>query len=162
MTATARQAASATAASPSAGGPARPGPVVLYDGVCGLCNRTVRFVLARDRRRLFRFAALQSDYARAVLTRHGRDPNLLDAVCVVLEPGTAAERVISKSCAAILIGRRLGEGWALVANLLRLVPRPVRDLGYDGVARVRYRLFGRYESCPIPSPAMRERFVELA
>jgi predicted DCC family thiol-disulfide oxidoreductase YuxK len=140
-------------------GAAAEAPVILYDGVCGLCHRLNRFVLARDPAGRFRFAALQSAPAREILARHGRDPRDLDTLYLVLGHGGRDERLLRKSDAALWILRELGGPWR-GASLLRLVPRPVRDLGYDLVARTRYRLFGRYDTCPLPDPRHRARFLD--
>jgi len=134
-------------------------PIILYDGVCGLCNRLNRFVLARDPAGRFRFAALQSAIAAEILTRHGRDPRDLDTLYLVLAPGRPEERLLRKSDAALRILRELGGGWRL-AGVLRVVPRTIRDLGYDLVAHTRYRLFGRYAACPLPDPRYRARFLD--
>ena len=135
------------------------GPIILYDGVCGLCNRLNRFVLARDRAGRFRFAALQSALAGEILARHGRDPRDLDTLYLVLAHGRPEERLLRKSDAALWILRALGGPWR-AAGALRVVPRRLRDLGYDLVARTRYRLFGRYDSCPLPEPRHRARFLD--
>ena len=89
--------------------------VILYDGVCGFCNRTVRFVLQRDRDARFRFAPLQSAYAEKVLARHGRDAQDLDTVSLVLNPDSATERVHVKSDAVCAIFDRLGGVWRIAA-----------------------------------------------
>lgn len=133
--------------------------LILYDGVCGLCNRLNRFVIARDRRDRFRFAALQSDLARAVLQRHGEEPSALDTFYLVLGPGTPGERLLERSTAAARLFQELGGGWRVLA-LLRYLPRSLRDLGYRLIARNRYRLFGMYDSCPIPPRAVRDRFID--
>jgi predicted DCC family thiol-disulfide oxidoreductase YuxK len=135
-------------------------PIILYDGVCGLCNRLNRFVLARDPAGRFRFAPLQGRLAREVLARHGRDPDDLDTLYLVLGYGRPDERLRRKSDAILWILRELGGPWR-AARALRILPRSLRDLGYDLVARTRYRLFGRYESCPLPAPEHRERFLDL-
>jgi predicted DCC family thiol-disulfide oxidoreductase YuxK len=134
-------------------------PIILYDGVCGLCNRLNRFVLARDPDARLRFAALQSPLAAEILARHGRDPRDLDTLYLVLAPGRQDERLLEKSEAALWILRELGGVWR-AADLLRVVPRGLRDLGYDLVARTRYRLFGRYDTCPLPDPRHRARFLD--
>jgi predicted DCC family thiol-disulfide oxidoreductase YuxK len=134
-------------------------PIILYDGVCGLCHRLNRFVLARDPAGRFRFAALQSGLARDILVRHGRDPHDLDTLYLVLGHGRPDERLLRKSDAALWILRELGGAWR-AASALRVVPRRARDLGYDLVARTRYRLFGRYDTCPLPDPRHRARFLD--
>ena len=139
--------------------PAGDAPLILYDGVCGLCNRLNRFVLARDPSGRFRFAALQSPLAGGILTRHGRDPRDLDTLYLVLGHGRPDERLLWKSDAVLWILRALGGPWR-GAGALRVVPRGLRDLGYDLVARTRYGLFGRYDACPLPDPRHRARFLD--
>ena len=133
--------------------------IILYDGVCGLCNRLNLFVLARDRAGRFRFAALQGALAGEILARHGRDPRALDTLYLVLAHGQADERLLAKSDAVLRILRELGGVWR-ATGALRLVPRWMRDRGYDLVARTRYRLFGRYDVCPLPDPGHRARFLD--
>jgi predicted DCC family thiol-disulfide oxidoreductase YuxK len=131
--------------------------VIFYDGVCGLCDRTVRFVLAHDPSGAhFRFAALQSDYAAATLAAHGRDARDLDTVCLL-----DGERLYVKSDAVLAILIRIGGPWRLAA-VVRLLPRAVRDAAYAWVARHRYRWFGRFGQCAVPPAELRQRFVELA
>ena len=142
-------------------GGTRDAPIILYDGVCGLCHRLNRFVLARDQAGRFRFAALQSALAGEILARHCRDPRDLDTLYLVLGHGGPDERLLRKSDAALRILRELGGAWR-AASLLRVVPRPLRDLAYDLVARSRYRLFGRYDTCPLPDPRHRARFLDLS
>jgi predicted DCC family thiol-disulfide oxidoreductase YuxK len=127
-------------------------PVIFYDGVCGLCNRWVDFVLARDHGHLFRFAPLQGETARALLKIASDQP--LNSV--VLVDGTGEYR---KSDAIWRMLMKLGGIWVIPGGLLRLVPRPLRNWGYDIIARHRYRLFGKKESCRLPTPAERDRFL---
>ena len=134
--------------------------LVLYDGVCGLCNGFVAFVWPRDRAGRFRFAALQGEAARAILARHGRDATALDTVFVVVDAGTPSERLLDRSAAGVYVLAQLGGAWRLAAALLGWVPRPLLDLAYRLVARNRYRLFGRLDACPVPGPEHRERFIE--
>jgi predicted DCC family thiol-disulfide oxidoreductase YuxK len=139
--------------------PLQGAPVVLYDGVCGLCNRLNRFILKRDRRNLFRFAPLQGRFARQVLERHGKDPRDLDTLYLVLDPGRPSERILWKARAVLEILRNLGGVWKLSA-VLRVLPARLLDRLYDLVAKYRYRIFGKLESCPIPAPGEREKFIE--
>ena len=134
-------------------------PVVLYDGVCGLCNRTVQFILRRDKRGVFRFAALQGPTGETLLRAHGRDARNLQTVYVVLDRGQPTERLLARSAAAQEIARRLG-GIYRLALIFNVLPRRWRDALYDFVARRRYRWFGKYDSCPLPQPGDRERFLE--
>lgn len=135
------------------------GPIVLYDGVCALCNGLVRFILARDPAGTFRFASLQGDVARATLARHNRNPDALGTLVVVLDPGGAGERLLDRSTAALFILRRLSGVWSAFAVAITLVPRPLRDVAYAVVARTRYRTFGKYDACPLPPPGVRDRFL---
>jgi predicted DCC family thiol-disulfide oxidoreductase YuxK len=135
--------------------------LVLYDGVCGLCNRMVQLILRHDRVGRFRFAALQSDLAGALLRRHGRDPRDLDTVCVVRDHGGIGEQVLTKSRAVIHVAGHLGWPWKL-ARVLRVLPTRLLDACYDQIARRRYRWFGRYDACPLPTPATRARFLDAS
>lgn len=141
-------------------GPMAAPAIVLYDGVCGFCNGVVRFVLRRDPSGRFRFASLQSAYARDVLRRHGRSPDALDTFYLVRDPGTPAERVIARSDAALALLGALGGAWSVLAAL-RVLPRAVRDVVYGLVARNRYRIFGRLDACELPRPEWRDRFIEV-
>ena len=133
-------------------------PVLLYDGLCGFCDGTVQFILEHDRRGALRFATLQGDFARGVIERH---PELAGVDSLVLvERGTSGEeRIYVRSEGALQVATYLGGAWTL-ARGLRMVPRFLRDLVYDGFARVRYRVFGRYDACPIPSAEQRARFID--
>jgi predicted DCC family thiol-disulfide oxidoreductase YuxK len=136
-------------------------PIILYDGVCGLCNRLIQFVLRYDSHDRFRFAALQSDFASQILRRHGAAAEDLDTVYVVLDPGLRDERILSRSDAAVAVLRELGGGWAALGVLLGVLPLWLRNWGYNLVARNRYRTFGKYDSCPIPSEKDRRKFLDL-
>ena len=126
--------------------------LLFFDGVCGLCSRSVDFVLARDRRSIFQFAPLQGETARQLLPpAYVNDLNSM----VLLVEG----RSFRKSSAAVRVLWRLGFGWRLLSVFAWLVPLPLRDLVYDLVARNRYRLFGKHETCRMPTPAERSRFL---
>jgi predicted DCC family thiol-disulfide oxidoreductase YuxK len=133
--------------------------VILYDGVCGLCNRFVQFVLRHDRREIFRFAALQSPFGQSALVRGGLEGSDLKTVYVIV-PTQSGEKILARSEAALFVLKELGSLWRAVVMFSRLFPKFVRDWAYDVVARNRYRVFGRYESCPIPSPEVRSRFLD--
>lgn len=143
-------------------------PILLYDGVCGLCNRTVQFVLQRDRGGAFRFASLQSDVARRILANYGVSPSDLDTFYVVTDfargsPVEVAQKqtLLARSDAAIFVLQELGSIWRVAGGLLRMLPRSLRDWVYESVARRRYRMFGRYDACPIPGAETRNRFLDL-
>jgi len=135
--------------------------IVFYDGICGLCNRLVQFLLKRDRHDRLRFASLQSDFASRVLSRHGIDPKDLDTVHVVENYQQSNERVLDRSDAILRASRELGGIWKLAASIGRIVPRGVRDLFYRFVANNRYRVFGKYETCILPEPRHRAKFLDM-
>jgi len=128
--------------------------------VCGLCNRLVQFVLKRDRRQIFQFAPLQGLFSARVLRRHGADPSDLDTVYVVLAPNTPEENLFARSRAVLFILQQIGRGWGVLAAVGRLMPKRLADWLYGQVARRRYRIFGRYDACLLPSPETRARFLE--
>src|SRR5712672_3275126 len=151
--------------------PTMPHPIILYDGVCGLCNRLNQFVLRRDPDAIFRFASLQSPFAARILTRHGANPQDLDTVYVVVNHDLAKhdlakethadERLLPRSDAIIFVLKKLGGIWKLLGLVLQLLPRPLRNAAYRLVPRNRYRLFGRFETCMLPSPENRNRFLDI-
>lgn len=133
--------------------------LILFDGVCGLCDRLVQFVLRHDRRGVFRFASLQSDVGREVVAQAGDDPTVLTTMYVVADFRSGDRRTLTKSQAALFIVDQLGWPWRL-ALAARVVPRPLLNRAYDLVARTRYRIFGRFEHCTVPTPEFRQRFLE--
>ena len=141
--------------------PSPPHPLLLYDGVCGLCNRMVQYVLKNDRKDVFRFASLQSEVAGRILRRHDRYPASLDTVYLVVGFEESGERLLSRSEAVFYVLQQLGGTKLIIARLFRLLPLFVRDFLYDLVARQRYRIFGKHETCPVPDPQMRSKFVDL-
>jgi predicted DCC family thiol-disulfide oxidoreductase YuxK len=135
--------------------------IVLYDGVCGFCNRTVQFVLKRDSRDCFQFATLQSEFARRLLEKHGVSSEQLESIVLVVDHGRPSERVEQRSTAIVSILRALGPFWRALASLLAIVPRGVRDWGYSLVARYRYRIFGKFDSCRLPQVSDRHKFLDI-
>lgn len=129
-------------------------PVLLFDGVCNLCNRSVRTIVRLDRDGEILFAPLQSAVAAELLDRVGLDPDYFDSV-VLVEEG----RAYTKSTAVLRVCRRLDGPVPLLYPLVYL-PEPVRDAVYDLVAEYRYRVFGRQDECPVPEERVRERFLE--
>jgi predicted DCC family thiol-disulfide oxidoreductase YuxK len=138
-----------------------PNPLILYDGVCGLCNGFVRFVLKRDPADRFRFAALQSEVARTALQKHQVNLQSLETVCLLLDHGQPTERILERSSAAIDILRGLGPNWRILASLLAAFPHGFRDWCYNLIARHRYRVFGKYDVCPLPREEDRRKFLDL-
>ncbi len=137
-----------------------PLPILLYDGVCGLCNRFVQFILHRDRNAIFRFASLQSALAAGILTRHNASPTDLDTVYVVLNHELPDESLLSRSAAVLFVLKHLEGIYRPTASLLQLVPKFLRDPAYNTVARHRYRIFGRSETCTLPSDQDDSRFLD--
>jgi predicted DCC family thiol-disulfide oxidoreductase YuxK len=140
-------------ATPAAVPPPR-GAIVLFDGVCNLCSASVTFIVDRDRRGYFSFAALQSEVGRALLIGLDLPPDALGSV-VLIERG----RAYTRSLAALRIARHLDGAWPLLFGLM-IVPRSLADAVYDWVARNRYRWFGRTESCRLPTPELSARFLD--
>lgn len=130
-------------------------PVLVYDGICALCNRAVQFVLKRDRS--IRFAPLQGTYATHLLKRHP-DLRAIDSVVFVTSVG-GVENVRTKSDAALAVLEHIGWPRAVV-TIARIIPRPVRDFLYDVIARTRYDVFGKLQSCPVPAREVRNRFID--
>jgi predicted DCC family thiol-disulfide oxidoreductase YuxK len=129
-----------------------PDDLILFDGVCVLCSGWVDFVIRRDPPGRFRFAAIQSPYGRRLAERFGIDKDNPETNAVVM-----AGRAYFKSDSALHVLAELpGWGWTRIAYL---VPKPVRDFLYDRIARNRYRLFGRRDTCLVPAPAILNRFV---
>lgn len=135
-------------------------PIVLYDGVCGLCNHLVQFLLKRDTHDRFRFASLQSEFANNLLRRHGADPHDLDTVYVVKDYGEPDQSLLARSDAVLYMLAQLGGVWKL-AGVGRVLPKAFRDAVYKIVARNRYRVFGKHESCMLPEPKHRQKFLDL-
>jgi predicted DCC family thiol-disulfide oxidoreductase YuxK len=129
--------------------------MLFYDGHCALCHGAVKFVLKRDRTgNAFRFAPLQGETFRARVPENVR-ATLPDSVAVLTENGA----LLTRSDAFLCILARLGGIWKFTGNVLRIVPRFLRDLIYDFIARVRYRVFGtRNDLCPMIPPELRSRF----
>ena len=128
--------------------------IVLFDGVCNLCNGAVQFIINRDPEGRFSFASLQSAAGQARLREFGLSTDAFDSF-VLVEGGKAYTR----STAALRIARQLPGPWRFLYALI-IVPRPLRDWAYDLVARNRYRLFGRRDSCMIPTPELKAKFLE--
>jgi len=131
-----------------------PHALVLFDGVCNLCNGAVNFIIDHDPNGYFRFAPLQSDVAQERLARTDAAGSDLDTVVLVEE-----ETVYVRSTAALRIARRLTAPWPLLALFL-VVPRLLRDPVYNWIATHRYDWFGRRDQCRLPTPALKSRFLE--
>lgn len=128
------------------------GPIVFFDGVCGLCNHFVDFVLKHDREKRFRFAPLQGETAQQLLD--ASDTESLKSIVLIDEAGTHR-----RSTAVVRVLHGLGLGWRILGMLFWLVPLPLRNVGYHCVAKMRYFMFGKKESCRMPTPEERGRLL---
>ncbi|WP_460977378.1 thiol-disulfide oxidoreductase DCC family protein [Spirosoma knui] len=128
-------------------------PLLLFDGVCNLCNAAVTFVIERDPKAYFRFASLQSDLGQNVLHTLGRSTARFDSF-VVWENG----RFYEQSTAALRVARQLSGAWPLLYGFI-IIPKPIRDALYSFIARNRYRWFGKRDACLLPNPALKSRFL---
>jgi predicted DCC family thiol-disulfide oxidoreductase YuxK len=129
-------------------------PVILFDGVCNLCNAWVRFVVRHDPAGIFRFAAQQSPVGQAMIEKHISGSQQLSSVILV-----TGNTVYTESTAVIEICARLAPPWSWFA-VLRIVPRPLRDICYRFVVRHRYQWFGRTDTCQVPSAHVGSRFID--
>ena len=129
-------------------------PVILFDGVCNLCNGSILFILNRDPSGIFRFAPLQSETGKNLLSKFDLPNDNLDSIILVEN-----NEYYLRSTAALKILQRLGALWKIV-YVFMLVPRPVRDYIYDIVARNRYKWYGKRAECMIPSSDIESRFLE--
>lgn len=127
-------------------------PVILFDGVCNFCDVSVQFILERDPNEIFRFASLQSEAGQDLLKKY-HVPEDVDSMILI-----ESDKVYFKSSAALRISRHLQGTWKLLYILI-IVPAPVRNVVYDIIARNRYKWFGKKESCMLPSPNVRKRFL---
>lgn len=128
-------------------------PILLFDGVCNLCNASVQWVLLRDHKEVFRFAALQSETGNAKLQQFDLSSDSFDTVVLV-----DGDRLYTRSDAALEVLRRLG-GIYSFAVVLKIIPRFIRNAVYSWIARNRYRWFGRQEQCMLPRPEWKARFI---
>ncbi|MEC5423518.1 thiol-disulfide oxidoreductase DCC family protein [Virgibacillus sp. C22-A2] len=126
--------------------------LVLFDGECNFCDRSVQFIIKRDKNARYKFASLQGDAGQEIIRQH-QVPAEMDSLILVEN-----NSCYYKSSAALRICRNLTGGWKLL-SLLLLVPKPIRDYLYEIIARNRYKWFGKRDSCTLPSPEIRKRFL---
>lgn len=127
--------------------------VILFDGVCNLCNGAINFVIKKDKRNVFKFAALQSETGIMLLSKYKIDTSKVDSIILV-----DGENCYVKSSAALRIAKDLSGGYPLLYGFL-ILPRFIRDAVYDYIARNRYKWFGKKESCMIPTPELKSKFL---
>ena len=129
-------------------------PIVLFDGVCNLCNRSVQFIIKRDRKKQFRFASLQGKTGQQLLLQFGLRVNDLNSFVLIDD-----NKVHTRSGGALRMLKRLGGGWSLLYAFI-IVPAFIRDAVYNWVAKNRYKWFGKREECMLPAPGIKERFLD--
>lgn len=130
--------------------------IILFDGVCNLCNNSINFIIKRDKKDIFRFASLQSEIGQQLALERGIDVEEAMDSMILIEPGVA---YYQRSTAALEIARDLGGGFSLISNF-SFVPEPFRDGIYNIIARNRYHWFGKQDSCMIPTPELKAKFLE--
>ena len=130
-------------------------PILLFDGVCQFCDRSVQFIIRHDQKGFIKFAALQSNKGQDLLRKHQLSTTDLNSVILI-----HGNQHFSKSTAVMEICRKLGGKWKLLAVLLKLTPKPLRDTIYDFIAKNRYKWFGQKDQCMIPSKEVRNRFLQ--
>ncbi len=128
--------------------------IILFDGVCNLCNRSVQFIIHRDKEDIFRFAALQSEVGKKLISERKIDTSNVDSI-ILIDPGVA---YFTKSDAALRIGRHL-KGYRTISRVLKLIPRKLRNIVYDIVAKNRYQWYGKRDHCMVPSPELNAKFL---
>ncbi|MCH4823141.1 thiol-disulfide oxidoreductase DCC family protein [Gramella lutea] len=129
--------------------------IILFDGVCNLCDGAVQFIIKHDKKDVFRYASLQSEIGKKLVAERGIDPEEIDSI-MLIEPGVAYYR---KSTAALEIARDLSGGYSLLKNFI-FIPEIMRDGVYDFIANNRYRWFGKKEQCMIPTPELKAKFLD--
>ena len=129
--------------------------IVLFDGVCNLCNDSVQFIIERDKDDVFRFASLQSEVGQKLTTERGIDPQAMDSI-ILIEPGIA---YYEKSTAAIEISKHLSGGYSLL-RFFSFLPEGFRNGIYDIIAKNRYKWFGKKDECMIPTPDLKAKFLD--
>ncbi|APA66085.1 DUF393 domain-containing protein [Maribacter sp. 6B07] len=128
--------------------------IILFDGVCNLCNNSVQFVIKRDVNDVFQFAALQSETGKKLLTERNIDTQEVDSI-ILIEPNIA---YYTKSTAALEIGKHL-KGLKAISSILLWLPEALRNIVYDFIARNRYKWYGKKDNCMIPSEELKSKFI---
>jgi predicted DCC family thiol-disulfide oxidoreductase YuxK len=129
-------------------------PIILFDGVCNFCNGAINFIIKRDRKRIFRYAALQSDAGQQLLKQYNLSTNDLDSFVLIYKGNS-----YKKTSAALNVASMLGGAWKL-SGVFRIFPSSIRDVAYNLIANNRYRWFGKKDSCMIPTQEVRSLFLQ--
>jgi predicted DCC family thiol-disulfide oxidoreductase YuxK len=127
--------------------------LILFDGVCNFCNGAVQMVIEIDRQKVFKFASIQSELGQRLYREHGLDPGDIQTLMLV-----DGDRILTKSDAVLAVLAKLEGGWQLL-SAFQVLPRSLRDVAYSEFARQRFRLFGRRESCMVPTDDVCDRFI---
>ena len=135
--------------------------LLFYDGVCGLCNSWVNRVIEKDRKDQFRFATLQSDLAKKVLSKHNCNYEDLNTLYLVTDYEGENEKIHTKSTAALKVFTILGGKLGFLSRILLIVPAFIRNVGYSLLAKTRYRIFGKYNTCKLPNPDLKYKFLDI-
>ena len=130
------------------------GKIILFDGVCNLCNGAINFIIKHDPKGVFKFASLQGETGQKLLAQHNIDPQETDSIVLIDN-----DQVSVKSSAALRIAKNLNQGYPLLFGLM-IIPTFIRNGVYDFIAANRYKWFGKKESCMLPTPELRSRFLD--
>lgn len=130
--------------------------IILFDGVCNLCNSSVQYVIKKDKKDTFRFAALQSEIGQKLTKERGIDTKKIDSI-ILIEPGVAYH---VKSSAALEIAKEFGGIWKMLSAISSFFPVSLRDAVYDFVAKNRYKWYGKQEFCMVPTAELRAKFLD--
>lgn len=128
-------------------------PILLFDGVCNLCNGLVKFIIRRDKSQRIRFASLQSASGKSLLIKSGLSPDVLDSVAYI-----KGEKIFLRSSAILMLLKDMGGGWKLFYGFI-IIPSFIRDFFYNLIAGTRYKIFGKSESCMVPGDEIKNRFI---
>ena len=129
--------------------------IILFDGVCNLCNRSIQYLIERDKEDVFRYAALQSDTGKSLILARGIDTSKTDSI-ILIEQGVA---YYTKSTAVLQIGMSL-KGYRTISKLLNLIPSALRNIVYDFIAKNRYRWYGKKDHCMTPTAELKAKFLD--
>ncbi|WP_420601863.1 thiol-disulfide oxidoreductase DCC family protein [Flagellimonas sp.] len=129
--------------------------IILFDGVCNLCNGAVQFIIKRDKKDTFRYAALQSEIGQQLIAERAIDTSKVDSI-ILIEPGVA---YFTKSDAALHIGKTFGGLWNAL-GIFTWIPKAFRDVLYDVIAKNRYKWYGKKDACMIPTPELQAKFLD--
>lgn len=128
--------------------------IILFDGVCNLCNSSVQYVIKRDKKDIFRFAALQSEIGQKLLQERGISTLEIDSI-ILIDPGVS---YYTKSDAALKIMNAIGGAWRLL-TVFTWIPKGLRDIVYDYFAKNRYKWYGKKDACMVPTPELKAKFL---